>query len=298
MPIVSVKEKRIGRESTANARWQRTYTRTWIVVTDNPSIGAAAIRASIGVGPGNIYKTSTETDAGSFIQDVRAVCTEADGKQWEVTANYGPYDPNQNPQDPTQAIPKVNWDPAQFQRLAEKDRNGKDITTSAGVPFNPAVQKDDTRPVLQIVRNEQTYDESLAGQYRDKVNDKDFWGYGPNQVKCAHISGSREWNQDIGYYWVVTYQFHMNKDGWTSHLLDAGTMQLDTPGTSLIPCKTKQGLPVPEAVPLDGNGRQLAVGGTPVYLDYDIYEEADFSALNFDSLYQDISSYKYTPPTV
>jgi hypothetical protein len=195
-------------------------------------------------------------------------------------------------------IPKVSWGMAQFQRIAEKDINGNDVVNSAGIPFNPSVQLDDSRPVLQIVRNELTYDETLAGSFRDKVNDADFWGYGEKQVKVANISGSREWNQDIGYYWTVSYEFHIKAETWKFKILDAGTMQIKTGGdTKVSPCLTKDGKPVPEPVPLDGSGVQLAVGGTPTYLVFDLYDTADFSTLNFDSLYAQISNYTYTPPT-
>lgn len=33
---------------------------------------------------------------------------------------------------------------------------------------------------------------------------------------------------------------------------------------------------------LDGNGGLLPTGGTPEYIEYDVYEELDFSVFNFD----------------
>lgn len=303
MAVVLVQEQ-YERSGTFNQLWQRTYERTFIVVTDNPLDEVQAVvngLAAVGIAIGNFYQTpSGAKDFGSFVENLHPTCVSNDGKQWIVTVNYGPYSANNNPKDPTQWIPKVSWGGAQFQKDAPfNDVNGKFLANSAGSPFNPYPPIDDSRPQLTIVMNSLTYDESWAGTYRDTINESTFWGYGPKCAKCQEISANRIFNKDIGYYWEITFAFQFNDKTWTRKILDSGVQQIDpTDATKLIAIKTRDGYPTPDPLPLDGSGKALALGGTPVQLEFEDYEAKDFSALGLDSLYQLVTNYVYTPPSI
>lgn len=298
--IVSIREQ-FNRESTQDRSWARTYSRQFVIVTDDPWIGANAIRAALPVGIGQFYlvrNTSgavTDFDGGSFCTSISLTCDAEDGMAWTANAEYGPYDATNYPQDVTQWVPRVAWSFAQFQRDLDQDINGNAIVNSAGVPFNPTIKADDSRPILQLVRNEPTFDLTLAEDFRDTVNQNVWWGYNPRCVKVSNISSTRQFNQDIGFFWETTYEFHINENTWDENVLDAGVMQLNGSGSDIVPI-SKNGIPVPDPVPLNGSGAPLSVGGTPNYLTFQVYPTSDFSKLNFDLFYEQLTGYSYSPP--
>lgn len=296
MATVVTETRERGRSGSINAKWQRNFTRTFHVLFDSATAGANAAIEAVGILPGDRYVTSTESYPYSFAQSISAQIVDQDGRGWDVTVNYsGEYDPGQFPEDPTLWAVQVHWSGSQFQETADRDGDGSPILNSAGVPFNPGLQKDDSRPLLTLVRNERTFDEKLAARFRDKTNLDDFWGYSPRCAKCKPIQASRTLDKKIGWYWVVTYQFEFNEDKWTRKVLDAGTMQLNADGDKLIPITRNSAL-VSEPVPLDGSGRPLDVGGEPVYLEFDVEEGVNFSDLNLNQVYQDIINYQTPTP--
>lgn len=273
--------------------WMRNYRRRFQVITNDNTIGAIGVAAAVPVAVGNTYSypvsAPTETDKYAFVQRIVARCTQVDGLQWEVDVEYGPYDPTIRPESPLDQPPEVSWDANQFTRPAVVEADQGDgstpqaIANTAGVPFDPAPQVDDSRPVLQVVRNEQTYDVGLATSYRDCVNDQPFLGWDPGTVKIHSISGRRAWHPICGYYWSVSYTLEFNELGWTSKPLDAGLTERRADGM-LYAITDPNGVPVSSPVPLSGDGLANDIGVDDVYLEFHIYKQVDFGALDFDHI--------------
>jgi hypothetical protein len=279
MAVVSVGEQ-YSRSGSMNSRWQRTYTRQWKVITNDPNDGPKTVREALPVSLGNSYSTPNEVDKGSYVNSIDAVSEGDDGLSWLVNVQYGPYDATINPQDPTQRPIELNYEASQFQRPSIEDVNGKAIANSAGDPFDPPLMKDDSRPVFVITRNEMTYNDEVMATYRDTVNSDVFFGYGPMLVKCHSITGRLAYDPDIHWYYVVTYRFEHNKDGWHKKPLDAGFRTNPAGATSPAPIFDKAGLPISVPALLDGHGLQLTDGADPVFLDIQDYVEKPFEPLN------------------
>lgn len=280
MSIVSVGEV-FNRSGTFNSQWKRTYQRTFRVVTDDTSYGPVLIRGALPVTLGNSYFVSSdELDNGSFLNEITFNSEGEDGLSWLCTLSYGPYDPSLYPQDPTQHPIDISWEPAQFERQAIKDVNGDPVVNSANDKFNPAETMDDSRPVFIIVRNEKVYNDGVMATYRDTVNSDVFFGYAPQLVKCHSITGKLARDQDIGWYWIVTYRFEWNKDGWHKKPLDAGYKTYPEGATAPTVILDKIGVPISDVSLLDGNGNELPAGEDPVFLDFQVYLEQPFEPLN------------------
>lgn len=294
MQVISVDEIFEGRQSSQDQLWKRTYTRIFRVVTDDPHVGSGAVRAAVPVAIGMKYSTGYETDFGAYCQKITATQESVgDGKSWLVTCEYGPYDSTQWPENPLDRQPEISWEYQQYQEVASEDINGDSIVNSAGDPFDPPIMKDFSRPILTLVRNESNFDPLLAYNNRDKVNSNSFFGADAGQVKCQSITPRRVFNQDIGWYWTVTYQFIFNDKGWKPQIYDMGFRQLDpSDDTKRIEITDEHGQRISSPWPLDENGQPLAPGDKPATIEFEIYESIDFSVFNFDSFYEALQNYQ------
>src|SRR5262249_3176673 len=118
--------------------------------------------------------------------------------------------------------------------------------------------------------------------WRDKVNKGAWNGYNPGTVKVLPILSDMEYNPVCGFYYVVTYEFEINFDGWAKSILDQGLRVLDSGTNKQKPAVDENGQAVTSPVLLDGGGGQLDPRSTPVYLEYVVYAEVDFAPLNLD----------------
>ena len=275
-----------------NNTYQRTYTRTFRVICDSRNDGPRTAREASGIPSiGNTYSRGNESDSGAFVQSVKARCESAganpDHSQWVVTVAYGPYNSNVFPSNPVSWPVLVSFGSQKFERVVVRDVNGDPIRNSAKDPYSEPVTVDDSRPILTVVRNElvSSYDDTVAGQYRDKVNLNAWNNCAVKTVKCSSITTSQQQYDSVNdmWYFQVTYVFEYNPDGWKKKLLDQGFAELDgssPPKQKLI--KGPDGQPLNEPCLLDGSGAKLASNGTPVFTDWEVYTAVDFSGLNID----------------
>lgn len=299
MAVIEISEL-YSRSGDINQGWLRTYHRQFQVITNFAPDGPVTVRAALsgiyGIFPGQYYWNSpvfkwvtgdnpidkalaTETDPFAFVHRIQPTCTTVDGKQWLVDVDYGPYDPTLNSESPLDNRTQKAWSFAQDTEIVDVDANGNAVMNTAGDLFDPPIERDRSRPILTVARNELTFDPSLAALYKDKVNADPFLGYDPGQVKCSNISATEEWYPGIGIYYRVNYEFHFNTDdgGWQRKILNAGYRRLKSGSRRQI---LIDGLPAHSPVPLGNDGDVLPPSGTPVFLTFDIYPSVPFSPLN------------------
>jgi hypothetical protein len=290
MGIESVEEMLGVRTAKINSQWQKTYRRGWRVQTTSPLVSAQAVRNACPVQLGKRYE---QTDAlGNVVDfDKTAFCQSLDVQidpscdddcTWIIIADYGPYDPTQFPENPLNHPIKITFGANRFEKPAEEDVDGNAVLNSAGDYFDPAATMDDSRSTLRVVRNEQYYDERYATVWRDKVNESNWNGYAPGTVKILPITSEMEYSGVCGFYYVVQYEFEINSDGWKKRILDQGLRVLDSGTGNQKLAHDENGQPATSPVLLDGNGGQLEVGDSPVYLEYQVYQEIDFGPLNLN----------------
>ena len=287
-----------GRSGNQGADWRRAYTRAWVVITDDVNDGPKTVREALPVALGmSYYVSETEKDLGAFVNNIRVDedSRAEDGYQWIATVEYGPYQPLEHPQSPLDEQPRISWSWAQFERIAERDVDDEAIVNAANDAYDPPPMRDDSRPVLQLVRNEANFDQTLADQYRDKVNSTSFFGADPGVVKVQNISANRVLHPDIGYYWEVSYEFHFKSEGWHFFILEQGMNKIVyDPGIigdvgAKEKMKDRKGSELSAPALLDDLGQQLATGGTPVFSEWIVYEEVDFSVFGFDGFYAELT---------
>src|SRR5262249_15878222 len=89
--------------------------------------------------------------------------------------------------------PDVRWGFANFQRpgIWTIDNPSRAIVNSAGEPFDPPVEIDDSRLVLTLVRNEPAFAPLTSLLYKDAINSDTFLGAAPGLAKIAMLSSVR-----------------------------------------------------------------------------------------------------------
>jgi hypothetical protein len=277
--ITSIFEIPDGRSATIGPNWARTFGRTFQVETDSAAVGPVAIAHALPFAIGTPYQTSTEKYPGAYIQNFRFDAASSDGRTWRVGVEYGPFDASQFPENPFDRRPDYEWSFVEFQRIVDEDIHGEAIVNTAKEYFDPPVEIDDSRPVCTVTRNEDHFNIHLAKEFRDSINESEFWGWPAYTVKCKSISAKLALDPLVGWYWVVTYILEFNPDQWGREILSQGLRQLNTAGTAYAPILIN-GSQTTSPVPLDEKGHALPPDGDPVFLTFDVYREMDFSILN------------------
>lgn len=287
MSIVSVNEK-AGRRHRLNEDGEAEYTRVFSVVTSSAADGAKTVRTATGIPRrGDVYQLDGEVDFSATAKEIEPQQDTDNPRKWEVRVEYGPLTSEAGggttETNPLLRPADISWGFTPYTRVAFRDINNKGILNSAGLYFDPPAEVDDSRPVLSISRNEAGFNPALAIEYQDSINSDSFFGASARQVKLAGISSTRQFENNV-IFWRTNYEFHFRREGWKLALLDQGRydnlgvpiMEKDADGTLI------QGSHVADPVPLNGLG-QRKENPSPtnvVYLEFDVYKERSFSALN------------------
>ena len=281
MSVVSSREIRDGRGGTYNDKFERTHTRAFLVLTDNPEdddfdAGSGALTATPDPIPERYDIHPSDPTAYCNSLDIKPDGGE-DGKGWIVTASYtNKIDPQQNEPNPEDRPPQVTWSFAQFQTIAEQDKDDKAIVNTLKQQFNPPPEKDASNIILNYTRFEGTFSPSLAIQYQDTVNATNFLGAPARTAKLQSITANQVY-EDGDLYWQVSYEIHFRRDTWTKKILNRGTKFKPTAGSTVVHEVTDR-----EPVNLKSDGTKVTPGSTVGihYVDAYIYEETNFDNLN------------------
>ncbi|QDU62175.1 hypothetical protein Pan216_30420 [Planctomycetes bacterium Pan216] len=279
MAVIAVNEQRAERRGREGEQGEREYTRVYLVESDNPDDQEPVILSA----------EALPKRGDLFAPDPAAICKtrlaqphgdEATTELWRVTIQFATATGDEQ-DNPLERPADISWDMAQFREDVRVDEDGIPIRSSAGQPYDPAPQRDQSRPTLRIVRNEASYSASLPVEFSDSVNSDYFFGAAPGVAKCAKIAGRRATEGELTY-WVVTYEFHFKHDGWPLRLEDQGTYELKDGKPKQI--KDTDGIPITEPEFLDGNGNKLPAEDPPVVGEFRIYRSRAFAVLNLNNL--------------
>lgn len=294
MSIVSVELVPGSRTSGMDGLFRRTYGVTLRVTTDDPAEHFLAVRSATDPGTGlsvpwigTPFALFGEVDGGSFCNSVEV--SEADdgtGLVWDVKVEYGVVDWQAFGPNPVEWPLKVSVSTVERELPVDFDRDGDPIRNSARQRFGDPVTVPYSDPVITCVRNEAVGDFSLtlAHDLTNTINGATWNGFAAGVVLCRSITTSEEQydtNSETWYY-KVTYVFETNRFGWRKKVLDQGYCELAGSPAKLKRILDSEGQPIDEPAPLDGAGGKLEPDDTPVVLEFDIYESADFSVFNLD----------------
>lgn len=313
MAIVSVNKDDRQRTATWDVRDGWTTRDSFVVVVDDP-VNDTAVEIARADGVPYLWQQHPDFPF-LFALNVDAVQRPGSMVVWDVTVDYGfAADLLLNPL--LQPIVQ-SWGYVKTQEPMIRDVNGVPLANSAGVPFDPPVLRDVTRPALMVTRNEPDFKIAEFVPFYDTVNNGPFFGAAPGQAKFIGVTGDGPNRQNGVRYWVVTYEFHFRAEPWhTRQILDQGLMELvppditnttewhhrpitqkyarkqghTIPGAANSPSNVTD-IPINDPVWLNGAGRVLPIRDAqtgelnqPFYLTVQPYRTKNFHQFPFGSL--------------
>lgn len=280
------------------------YVKTSSLADDATTIFSSGLLPAFGTThPGN---TSVFVDSYSFDQK------DDSGFLWDVVVEYASASGGGLPQfaqefDPTLNIAEISWDSVKFRKPVLKadflsNLRGSvvaadvPICNSAGVPYNPPVEIDDSRPTVTITKNLPATPPWII-QYQDAINSDAFFIDGvsvePYQAKVDAAKQGPHRIQNGIVYRQLTLVIQFQKDGWDVPLLDAGfeetidSQAADGPPPVGAPRRKifdAENTPVREPKLLDRNGQQLEEGEPAEFRDFRVYKNLQPFAMLVSSL--------------
>jgi len=185
---------------------------------------------------------------------------------------------------PWEEDPVVSYDFSNYQTTLEKDKSDDKlpVVNSAGDPFDSQPMVDNNIMRVSISRASLSYDAQVAFNLVNTINE-DIETVGgidcPNHwAKLLKWAGSTAtWKDSDGrehYYYTESIEIEICMDSWDLKILDCGFRDIEK-----APLKDKDKKPVTSPALLNGAGYQNQ-SIKPVYLTFQGYKEASWSALN------------------
>lgn len=311
MPVVgTAKEQWPGRVGKDDWNKHRTYTRVFEVWTDDPNDDVTVVGNATGI---PLLGDSHPNDDAAVVVSVSPSQSEETPLRWTVAIEYdtqppvrdalqpsatspppppppgapGPQSPADRAENPLDRAPiwKVSFQQTE-QVVTRTFANGEDIVNSAGLPFDPPLTIEVSRPLISCTWNVATLNLDKLELLQDAVNAEPYFGRPARTLRCVGIEAGSGFENGVGF-WTVTVTLAYNRDTWDVRVLDAGYAVkrtedwegTGTPTVRWVKIKDPYGNEATEPVPLDGAGQALAPDENPVYLTFAIYPERDFPAL-------------------
>ncbi len=277
--INGVKEIWNGRNGSGDLKSGRRYSRVFRVET-NTNFDTAVEATASGT---PVIGDEFPSDDKAFCQNVSATQESFSPRVWLVTCSFSTeQELASNPlDDPIKFI----WGTEQFQRPYFKDRNGKAILNSAGDPFDPPVEGDDSRTTVTITQNVSSVPAWFL-LVRDKLNSAAVSiggiSVGTERAKIQKVSASDQKFRGNTDYITIGATIHVQSESWQKSILDAGFREKSgSQMKSILNDDDKTRISSP--APLDGSGGVLSNPTTTnaVFRDFDIYGTFDFNELPF-----------------
>lgn len=290
MAVTSITDPR-SRPGKVTLEGERSYTVTHLVRTDDADDGPNTVMAAA-ASIGSYYNYGNDADFRAYCVSKSAEQVSSDDgselKTWIVTCEFKTLsrDDQKKLVTPLNRPYEISYGYEHFSEVVEKDINGGAILNTAGEYFDPPIERDASRPVLTITRNESSFPVSLAFAYADAINSDWFQGASPGTVKVFNIGGQRvieEFNDSEIMFWKMTYEFHYNPNGWKKKILSQGRSQIVDGDLTPItyPSTSNQ---VTDPVCLDFDGAAIDPASLPdaaVFVEFDVYNSLPFAAFNF-----------------
>ena len=288
MTVTLFDEIHSGRQGSSEGLAKTTSSRSWRVVTNNrydDDVFVIRYGLSSNLLP-QLYSPHPSWQALTA-RKVTASNQADSPHHYIVTVEYSSApldkedkDKEDNP-DPTTRPAVIKWNTVLYREAVEKDVDGDAILNSAGDYFDPPIERDRSNWTCNVRKNMANPPTWLLDYNNCPINSSSFTVDGVSvQARKARLSmidiGEKQVENDVNFR-TVTITLEFKKEGWQASILDQGLKEVD--GGVLKP------------ITVDGKSitsPQLLSGGVHIdapspdnaeFLDYDIYDEKDFSVL-------------------
>lgn len=160
----------------------------------------------------------TSNDKGEFFVVTNHFTTQGTSKKCCVE----PVD------DPLLEPIKISGSSVKFTKEGVYDRNGDRILNSAFEQLRgPQNEWDDNRHTVKIEQNVADLEFDLCNSMVNAVNSDVLWGLAARKVKLSSFTWDKKFRGDCNPYYVRTFEFEINFEGWDRCLVDEGTKVLN-----------------------------------------------------------------------
>jgi len=277
-----------GRQGSSEGLAKTTSSRSWRVVTNNrydDDVFVIRYGLSSNLLP-QLYSPHPSWQALTA-RKVTASNQADSPHHYIVTVEYSSApldkedkDKEDNP-DPTTRPAVIKWNTVLYREAVEKDVDGDAILNSAGDYFDPPIERDRSNWTCVVRKNLANPPTWLLDYNNCPINSSSFTVDGVSvQARKARLSmidiGEKQIENDVNFR-TVTITLEFKKEGWQASILDQGLKEVD--GGVLKPI-TVDGKSITSPQLLSGGVHiDAPTPANAVFLDYDIYDEKDFSVL-------------------
>ncbi len=297
-----------------NEEGHREYTITHLVraaVLDGPRV--VMLTPGLPV-VGSTWNFDNDLDIWAFCTGdmrVKPLVIKEPNKDWEVTQKFSTAPrircQDEEIEDPLLESDRISGSFVKYTKEIVKDRFGNVIKSSGHELFRgPQMEYDHNRPTVRIGQTVSLLELDVFSQMIDSVNDAALWGLAKRKVKLSNVSWERLVLGTCDFYYTRLLDFDIDFNTFDRDLLDEGTKVLnghaETCGTGTgtgtggdTNTWILDGQPNPNnpldfirykdchgenaRVLLDGQGKPLTDGSSPVFRNVEHYPESNFLLL-------------------
>jgi hypothetical protein len=293
-----------GRQATVDSKFNRTYTRVFLVRTDSPTYGPyyAGSHPSL-----PLIFSAYPDDANAFCLSLSPAQDQNDPLLWRVTAQYGyntdmatassapsgnpAVDTQQQGQSPASRVANPLSRPRDYSISTnsypwaiEQDRFGNPLQNSAGDPFIPVPEIQKGGATITVGLNSTSSPSAAWINAIGYLNASSYtvgpYVIGAGLAKLNGVSASLAYENGVSYWrWQLTFEYR--PDGWAWVVANKGKRQvnINDPTGHLIEIMSKAGGVVSNPVYLDASGYAIAPGGARTFATFHIYPRVAFPSL-------------------
>jgi len=298
--------KRTGNRTNAGVT---TYGRVYNVISTSGALSEkAALDAVDTVTAATVPKPFEvhPDDARAKVASVSAAVSDATNHIWEITVGYeipkgaGTHSSDDETEDPCTARPVVRFGSAPYTKIMERayfldepdpDTQGNPslhLENSAGDPFDPPVQEELNRPIIEIEYNTRRFSPQLKIDLEGTIN-LTAQVVASIQIpakkgRIVQLGANPLYDDNDDLYWKMSVVIELNMEGYTRQILDQGFYFLDGDDKKEITLLDKDGQSVPATEPqkLNGSGE---LSSFPVFLPFETKWPASWAPLNLPRSY-------------
>lgn len=303
----------VGRNGSRDEDGHRSYEVKHLVATTSNNDGPATVMVASGLPlVGAYWDYGNDLDGWAWCLPTRKVDFYGNYENrpvfwWMVTSYFSTKRDSKRCQDESIEDPllepdRISGSFVKYQREVCKDMDGKFIKSSSHELYRGSqVEFDHNFPTVTIEQNVGSLELDLFSSMVDRVNDSPMWGMGPRQIKLSNASWRRELYGICNFYYVRSFEFDINADGFDREVLDEGSMVLRgkwerggvepdytwdyvvdenaNPNNPKDFIRYKDKNDENSRTPLNGSGEPLGDADNPVFLPVNYYREANLLLL-------------------